>query len=193
MGPGLGAGATVAPATGASGTVSVGTVRMVGTVRRASRRVVYAGSTTAVGDAGSCLSGATAGVGATGVGTGAIRLVAAAVGMRRASRLTRSGPAAAGRGAGPAMALTAAAADLADCAPAGAARSAPTADRRGEGASAEFPDRDAESDSSAEAEAEVLRPMTIPAPSAAAKPPTRPTKPAAVMARSITGCRRRTA
>ena len=124
---------------------------------------------------------------AAGVGMASIRLVATAVGMRRAGFSTRAGTAATDRGAEPPMAFTAAAADFAGCAPAVALRSVPAADRRGDGVSAEFSDRDAESDWSAEAGAEVLRPMTIPAPSAAATPPTRPTKPAAVMARSIAG------
>ncbi len=201
MGPGVG---TVAAATlaAATGRAAAGLVLMR---CRASRRMVCAAaaSKTAVGGAGNGGSGA-----ATGIGAAATMLVAA-LGIGCFGCVEPAVAAAAGRGAGVTTVRAATVADLAVTAVAG--RSAPTSalieDRRGaDGALADFPDcaapagsdedregeadEDPDSAGAARAGAHVARPRTAPIPNVAAKPPTRPANPAAVMARIIAGCGR---
>lgn len=193
MGPGVGAvaAATLAAVTG---TTAAGVVLMR---CRASRRMVFAAaaSKTAVGGAGDWGSGA-----ATGAGAVATRLVAA-LGIGGSGCVERALAVAAGRGADVTTVRAAIVADRAVAAvvPRSAPASARTADRRGVGgASADFPDRDADEDPEDDPDsagaawvgAEVARPRTAPTPNVAAKPPTRPMNPDAVMARIIAGCLR---
>lgn len=147
-----------------------------------------------------CPSRARAAAGATGGTVAAEPLATGGIGCGGFS--SRTGMAADNRVADLPIAVAVTAAGRAG--PADAGRATPAPERRGEdGASAEVAERDPDdgegddedgddaevSAESAEAGAAAARPMTTPAPRAAARAPTRPTK-AAVTARIISGYRR---